>query len=52
MEICYRQGFPFEVGGTLNQGFPFSPLMSTFVFSPKHKGAEYRSLVVEMIGSD
>ena len=36
----------------LNQGFPFSPLMSTFVFSSKHKGAEYRSLVVEMIDSD
>jgi hypothetical protein len=26
--------------------------MSTFVFSPKHKGAEYRSLVVGMIDSD
>ena len=25
----------------LNQGFPFSPLMSTFVFSSKHKGALY-----------
>ena len=36
----------------LNQGFPFSPLMSTFVFSSKHKGAEYRSLVVGMIDSD
>ena len=36
----------------LNQGFPFSPLMSTFVFSSKHKGVEYRSLVVGMIDSD
>ena len=31
-----------EVGRALNPGFPFSPRneMSTFVFSPKHKGAE------------
>jgi hypothetical protein len=36
----------------LNQGFPFSPLMSTFVFSSQHKDAEYRSLVVGMIDSD
>ena len=36
----------------LNQGFPFSPLMSTFVFSSKYKGAEYCSLVVGMIDSD
>jgi len=40
-----------EVRG-LNQGFPFSPLMYTFVFSSKYKGAEYRSLVVGMIDSD
>ena len=27
-----------EVGGfSIREGFPFSPLMSTFVFSPKHK---------------
>ena len=44
--------FFIEVFGILNPGFPFSPLMSTFVFSSKHKGAEYRSLVVEMIDSD
>ena len=36
----------------LNQGFPFSPLMSTFVFSSQHKDAEYRLLVVGMIDSD
>jgi hypothetical protein len=34
------------------RGGPFSPLMSTFVFSSKHKGALYRALVVEMIDSD
>jgi len=33
----------------LNPGFPFSPLMFTFVFSSKHKGAEYSSLVVERV---
>jgi len=36
----------------LNQGFPFSPLMSTFVFSSQHKDAEYSLLVVGMIDSD
>ena len=41
-----------EVGRVLNQGFPFSPLMSTFVFSFQHKDAEYSSLVVWMIDSD
>ena len=35
-----------EASGLSIRGFPFSPLMSTFVFSSKHKGAEYRSLVV------
>ena len=29
----------------LNQGFPLSSLMSTFVFSSQHRDAEYRSLV-------